>query len=182
MIKGVTHAHFGQIWYHSEPADVPYSPNQFLGLDFFYSFLQQTPNLCLALDFFATSYSKIALIPNHQIWVFTSIVCLFILILVFDKNNLIWFNKSVKIQDSILDPVSKILDKYYNRNSFTIQARCMKNENLLWRGILTLPKLLFIELSDISLISTQNNWNSSLYKSERNSPNCVSLRNCNIKA
>ena len=52
MIKGVTHAkaitlthaHFGPIWYHSEPSDVPYSPNQFLGW-----------------DFFAVSYSKPAL-------------------------------------------------------------------------------------------------------------------------
>ena len=25
----------GPIWYHSEPSDVPYSPNQFLGWDFF---------------------------------------------------------------------------------------------------------------------------------------------------
>ena len=42
MIKGVAHAHLGPIWYHS---DVPYSPNQFLGWDFF----------------FAVSYSKTAL-------------------------------------------------------------------------------------------------------------------------
>ena len=41
MIKGVTHAHLGTIWYHSEPSDVPYSPNQFLALDFFCRFLQQ---------------------------------------------------------------------------------------------------------------------------------------------
>ena len=31
----VTHAHLGPIWYHSEPSDVPYSLNQFLGWDFF---------------------------------------------------------------------------------------------------------------------------------------------------
>ena len=30
------------IWYHSEPLEVPYSPNQFLGWDFFCSFLKQT--------------------------------------------------------------------------------------------------------------------------------------------
>jgi hypothetical protein len=36
--------HLGSIWYHSEPSDVPYSPNQFL-----------------ALNFFAASYSKTAL-------------------------------------------------------------------------------------------------------------------------
>ena len=41
MIKGVTHAHLGPIWYHSEPSDVPYSPNQFLALDFFCRSLQQ---------------------------------------------------------------------------------------------------------------------------------------------
>ena len=36
-----TRAHLGPIWYHSEPSDVPYSPNQFLGWDFFCCFLQQ---------------------------------------------------------------------------------------------------------------------------------------------
>ena len=41
MIKGVTDAHLGPIWYHSEPSDVPYSTNQFLGWDFFCRFLQQ---------------------------------------------------------------------------------------------------------------------------------------------
>ena len=35
MINEVTHAHLGSIWYHSEPSDIPYSPNQFLGWDFF---------------------------------------------------------------------------------------------------------------------------------------------------
>ncbi len=42
MIKGVTHAHLGPIWYHSEPSDVPYSPNQFLGWDFFAAFYSKT--------------------------------------------------------------------------------------------------------------------------------------------
>ena len=41
MFKGVPHAHLGTIWYHSEPSDVPYSPNQFLGWNFFCCFLQQ---------------------------------------------------------------------------------------------------------------------------------------------
>ena len=40
--QGVTHVHLGPIWYHSEPSDVPYCPNQFLGWGFFYCFLQQT--------------------------------------------------------------------------------------------------------------------------------------------
>ena len=31
----------GSIWYHSEPSDIPYSPNYFLGWDFFHRFLQQ---------------------------------------------------------------------------------------------------------------------------------------------
>ena len=35
MIKGVSLGHLGLIWYLSEPSDVPYSPNQFLGWDFF---------------------------------------------------------------------------------------------------------------------------------------------------
>ena len=42
MIKGVIYAHLGPIWCLLEPSDLPYSPNQFLGLDFFYRFLQQT--------------------------------------------------------------------------------------------------------------------------------------------
>ena len=42
MIKEVTNAHLEPISYLSEPSDVPYSPNQFLGWDFFCCFLQQT--------------------------------------------------------------------------------------------------------------------------------------------
>ena len=38
---GGTHVHLGPIWYHSEPSDVSYSPNQFLGCDYFCCFLQQ---------------------------------------------------------------------------------------------------------------------------------------------
>ena len=41
MIKGVTHAHLGPIWYHSEKSDVPKSPNQFIGWDISCRFLQQ---------------------------------------------------------------------------------------------------------------------------------------------
>ena len=41
MNKGITHAHLGPIWYHSEPSDVPYFPNQFLGCDFDCRFLPQ---------------------------------------------------------------------------------------------------------------------------------------------
>ena len=37
MIKGVTDAHLGPIWYHSEPSDVTYSPNQFLALGLFFA-------------------------------------------------------------------------------------------------------------------------------------------------
>ena len=54
MIKGLTHAHLGPIWYYSELSDVPYTPNQFLGW-----------------DFFAASYSKTALrayCPNIYIY------------------------------------------------------------------------------------------------------------------
>ena len=41
MIKGVTHAHLWPIWYHSEPSCISYSPNQFLGWDFFWRFLKR---------------------------------------------------------------------------------------------------------------------------------------------
>ena len=39
----------GPIWYHSEPSDVPYSPNQLFGW-----------------DFFAVSYSKPALVSMPE--------------------------------------------------------------------------------------------------------------------
>ena len=41
MIKEVTHAHLGPIWYHSESSNVPHSKKQFLGWDFFFRFFQQ---------------------------------------------------------------------------------------------------------------------------------------------
>ena len=40
----------GLIWYHSESADIPYFPSQFF-----------------ALDFFAASYSKMALVLDHTL-------------------------------------------------------------------------------------------------------------------
>ena len=43
--------HFRSILYHSEPLEVPYSQNQFLGL-----------------DFFVVSYSKLALIERNNNW------------------------------------------------------------------------------------------------------------------
>ena len=48
--------HLGSIWYHSEPSDVPYFPNQFLALDFFCCFLQQDCSsvyliFCVRLNF-----------------------------------------------------------------------------------------------------------------------------------
>ena len=42
MIKGVTHAHLGPIWDHTEPSDVPYFPSQFLNGAFFCHFLLQS--------------------------------------------------------------------------------------------------------------------------------------------
>ena len=41
--------YLGSIWYPSEPSDVPYPPNQFLGW-----------------DFFDISYSKTALVNNPK--------------------------------------------------------------------------------------------------------------------
>ena len=32
--------HLGSIWYHSEPLQMPYFPNQFFGLDFFCRFFK----------------------------------------------------------------------------------------------------------------------------------------------
>ena len=55
MINGVTHAHLGPIWYNSEPSDVPYSPNQFLGWDFFCSFLQQD------------GYNEVFIVSRHYV-------------------------------------------------------------------------------------------------------------------
>ena len=42
MIKGSLMLHLGPIWYHSEPSDVPYFPNQFLRWDLFCRFFQLT--------------------------------------------------------------------------------------------------------------------------------------------
>ena len=50
MIKGVTDAHLGPIWYHSDPSDFPYSPNQFLGW-----------------EFISFSYSKTALVKIQNV-------------------------------------------------------------------------------------------------------------------
>ena len=43
--KGVTHALLGPIWYKSEPSDVPYSQNQFLGWEFFFGISYCKPAL-----------------------------------------------------------------------------------------------------------------------------------------
>ena len=48
--KFILNAHLGPIWYHAEPLDVLYSPNQFLGW-----------------DFFAASYSETALVHCSQL-------------------------------------------------------------------------------------------------------------------
>ena len=40
----------GSIWYHSKPSDFPYSPNQFLGWDFFAAFYSKTV-LCVTFNF-----------------------------------------------------------------------------------------------------------------------------------
>ena len=62
-LKGFTHAHLGPILYHSEPSNVPSSPNQFLGWDFFCRFLQQDGSrsvAALALQFeFSDKFNKI---------------------------------------------------------------------------------------------------------------------------
>ena len=50
MIKVVTHAHLGPIWYHSEPSDVHYSPNQFLGWDFFAVTYSKTAPITLTIN------------------------------------------------------------------------------------------------------------------------------------
>ena len=41
MIEGVTHAHLGPIWYHSEPLNVPYSQNLPRPISWFGLFLKQ---------------------------------------------------------------------------------------------------------------------------------------------
>ena len=50
MIKGVTRAIFGPIWYYSDPSDALYSPNQFL-----------------CWDFFSASYNKTALVYQIEV-------------------------------------------------------------------------------------------------------------------
>ena len=52
MIREVTHAYLGPIGYHSEPSDVPYSPNQFLGWDLFCQLLQKDSSIDLVPNTF----------------------------------------------------------------------------------------------------------------------------------
>ena len=59
MIKKVTHAHLGPIWYHSELSDVPYSPNQWLVMNFFCRFLQQTGSNFISLPLKLTTHIAI---------------------------------------------------------------------------------------------------------------------------
>ena len=63
MIKGVTHAHIGSIWYHSEPSDVPFFPNQFLDLDFFCHFLQPSVDKHFSLNHVIVRHT--AIIKDH---------------------------------------------------------------------------------------------------------------------
>ena len=55
--------HLGSIWYHSQPLEVFYSPNQFLGWDFFCRLLKQTGSssfyeteIWVGLDKFGSSW------------------------------------------------------------------------------------------------------------------------------
>ena len=41
--------HLASIWYHTEPLKVSYSPNHFLGWDFFCCFLQQIGSSCIKI-------------------------------------------------------------------------------------------------------------------------------------
>ena len=59
--------HLGSIWYHSGPLEVPYSPNQFLGWDFFWPFLTanrllyyHSHDLCKILHIWNTRYSQLS--------------------------------------------------------------------------------------------------------------------------
>ena len=55
--------HLGSIWYHLEPSDVPYSPNQFLGWELFCRFLQQDGSRRLSM---IRSGSKIILLVQFS--------------------------------------------------------------------------------------------------------------------
>ena len=55
MIKGITHAHLGPIWYHSEPSDFrsPLFPKPVTGHELFCHFLQQPGSTkVLTISFF----------------------------------------------------------------------------------------------------------------------------------
>ena len=66
MIKGVTCAHLGSIWHHSDPSDIPYFPNQFLVWDFFCRFLQQDSSRKF---FFLAAQNKLHMIKWDCQWV-----------------------------------------------------------------------------------------------------------------
>ena len=72
MIKEVIYASLGPIWYHSEPSDVPYSPNQFLGWDLFCRFIQQdssstSPQKVWSANSFGLDNSKITVCTKLSI-------------------------------------------------------------------------------------------------------------------
>ena len=56
MIKGVTHAHLGPIWYHFEPSDVPYSPNQYTGHELFIAVSYSKPALGMIFIYYIYVY------------------------------------------------------------------------------------------------------------------------------
>ena len=70
MIKGVMHSHLGPIWYHSEPSDIPYSPNQFLALDFFCHFIQQD---CSDTFIVLLIFNKLCKLLQYGIKLFTKL-------------------------------------------------------------------------------------------------------------
>ena len=84
MIKGVTHAHLGTIWYHLEPSDVPFSPNKFLVLDFFLPFLTATllqyqgPSKVNIIEFFMRQFDYFDQNKSTNYFMFFSPSCILI--------------------------------------------------------------------------------------------------------
>ena len=84
MIGGISHAHLGPILYHSEPSDIPYFPNKFLGWDFFVTsnskkFSMSSQNFYLGAQYktLLTSLSILFMLLSNCC-LFQSCYCIFI--------------------------------------------------------------------------------------------------------
>ena len=107
MIKGVIHAHLGPILCQSEPSDVPYSPDQFLGWYFFAASYSKTSQCLLMLNIYFSNVTSG--LPCYT-W------CCWLLTLGIYNSNALFFELVVKESTANENDPKSILP--LNRNSY----------------------------------------------------------------